>query len=583
MLNTYKWICSYLWKNSPFVVLLLATIAGASTIELYVPTLIRRFVDELLPERNTGLFVTLLGVLAGLTIVLLALKMVQTLLQRRVQEDASRDLQLDLFNHMRKLGYAYYEQEPAGKTLALLNTETASVQKMFRQLLPSMVQAFLFSAISLFLMVSYSWMLTLVFLPFFLLYYLLAPSVERRAASASKGLASARIATNQKAYETVSALQELRAYSAEHWDLARYMQTVEGWNRNLIRTYFYNNFRFSIRTVTNYLGALALFVTGIYLVREDQLSAGTFIAFFLYYTAAINQMTRLIQTVADQRIVIHQAERLQAFLLTQPLVAEPPDAAEFSAPVRGEIIFEQVSFRYASERSVLQEISLRIEPGQRVAIVGESGSGKSTIFKLLGRFYDPDQGRILLDGVPISTLSFESLRQSIGLVFQETYLFGQSIYENIRFGRPEATEEEVFAAARAARAHDFIRALPNGYHTLVGERGNQLSGGQKQRIAIARLLLKHPAVLLLDEATSALDNQTEQEVQLALDSLIRGRTVIAIAHRLSTIRHFDRIVVLEHGRIAETGTYDELIAAGGRFRQLAARDSKNEEMSLNHA
>lgn len=555
------------------VVLLLATIAMAASIEMFVPSLIRYFVDELLPEQNTRKFVALLGVLAVLATLLLGVKMAQTLLQRHVQEDASQELQLDLFRHMRKLGFAYYEQEPVGKTLALLNTEAASVQKMYRQLLPTMVQALFFSAVSLFLMISFSWKLTLVFVPFFLLYYLLAPAVERRAASASKGLAGARITTNQKAYETVSALQELRAFSAEHWDLQRYMQTVEGWNRNLIRTYFYNYFRFSIRTATNYMGALALFAAGVYLIREQQLSAGTFIAFFLYYTAAINQMTRLIQTIADQRIVIHQAERLQAFLLTIPRVSEPLVAAPLSTPVMGGLVFERVSFGYAPHLPLLQEIDIRIEPGQRIAIVGESGSGKSTIFKLLSRFYDPDQGRILLDGVPISSLSLESLRQSIGVVLQESYLFGQSIYENIRFGLPEATEEEVVAAARAASAHDFIQALPNGYHTTAGERGNQLSGGQKQRIALARLLLQQPAVLLLDEATSALDYQTEREVQLALDTLTQGRTVIAIAHRLSTIRTYDRIVVLDKGRIVEIGTYEELLASGGRFSQLAARDA----------
>lgn len=578
LLQTYKWICSYLWKSPRRVGLLLVSIALAACIELYVPSLIRQFVDDLLPNRNVRLFWVLVGVLALLAIVLLGVKMAQTLLQRRVQEEASQALQLDLFRHMRKLGFAYYEQQPAGKTIALLNTEAASVQKMYRQLLPGMVEALFFSAVSMCLMIGYSWKLTLLCVPFFLLYYALAPAVERRAAAASKGLAGARIITNQKAYETVSALQELRANSAERWDLERYMQTVEGWNRSLIRTYFFNYFRFSIRTATNYLGALTLFAAGVYMVRAHQLSIGTFIAFFLYYTGAINQMTRLIQTIADQRIVIHQAERLQSFLSAKPLVTELSVAVALPAPVRGGLVFEQVSFGYSPDRPQLRDIEFRIAPGERVAVVGESGSGKSTLFKLISRFYDPCQGRVLLDDVPIDSLSFESLRGSIGMVLQETYLFGQSIGDNIRFGRPEASDEEVIAAAEAACAHEFIQALPNGYHTAVGERGNQLSGGQKQRIALARALLQQPAVLLLDEATSALDNQTERKVMIGLDKMTQGRTVIAIAHRLSTIQNFDRILVFEQGKLVEAGVYEELIQSGGRFAQLAAREEQNEQL-----
>jgi ATP-binding cassette subfamily B protein/subfamily B ATP-binding cassette protein MsbA len=425
-------------------------------------------------------------------------------------------------------------------------------------------------------MVMSSWQLTLAFLPFFMLYYLWGPAVERRAAAASKGLAGARVATNQKAYESVSALQELRAYSAENWDLNRYINTVEGWNTNLIRTYFYNYLRISIRTITNYLGALALFVLGVYLVREELMSAGEFIAFFLYYTAAINQMTRFIQNIADQRIVMHQAERVYSFLQTKPLITEPANPNILRQPVRGELLFDNISFSYEPGQLLLKDFTLHIRPGQRVAIVGESGSGKSTLFKLLGRFYDPDKGSILLDGVPINDLSFEMLRNSLGYVFQDTYLFGKSIKENIRFGRPEASDEEIIAAAKIASAHDFIQELPNGYDMNVGERGNKLSGGQRQRIALARLVLKNPTIMLLDEATSALDNRTEYEVQVALDRVIQGRTIIAIAHRLSTIRNYDLIVVMDHGQVVEIGTYEELLAAGGRFSELASSDSRSE-------
>lgn len=580
MLKIYKWTLSYLKNYSFYVLMLLAIIVGATVIELCVPKFIQIFLDEIIPQGNMRLYFSLLGVLAIFVVILLILRMCQTMLQRNFQEKASRDLQIDVYRHMRTLGYAYYEQQAAGKTLALLNTETASVQRLYKQLFPVTAQTFIFSIISIILMVTSSWQLTLAFLPFFMLYYLFGPAVEQRAAVASKGLAAARIVTNQKAYESISALQELRAFSAEDWDLKRYMNTVKGWNSNLIRTYFYNYFRYSIRTATNYLGALALFILGVYLVLEKHMLAGEFIAFFLYYTAAINQMTRFIQTLADQKVVMHQAERVYEFLQTKPGVTEMANAIEFDHQARGELLFDNVSFGYEPDKLILKNFSLHIKPGQRVAIVGESGSGKSTLFKLIGRFYDPEAGKILLDGVPINSLTFETLRNSLGYVFQETYLFGHSITENIRFGRPEASEEEVIEAAKAASAHEFIQELPDGYNTHIGDRGNKLSGGQRQRIALARLVLKQPSILLLDEATSALDNRTEYEVQTALERLTEGRTVIAIAHRLSTIRNFDLIVVMESGRIIETGTYDQLIDAGGRFSMLAASDAKNEGVSI---
>src|SRR5690606_15208483 len=230
--------------------------------------------------------------------------------------------------------------------------------------------------------------------------------------------------------------------------------------------------------------------------------------------------------------------------------------------------FDNVSFGYQDRPGVIRHFSLDIQPGEKVAFVGFSGGGKTTLMKLIGRFYDPDEGEIRLDGVPIRDLPLADLRNAIGYVFQETYLFGSSVKENIRFGKPNATDEEIIEAAKAAFAHDFIMALPDGYDTIVGERGIKLSGGQRQRIAIARMIIKQPAVVLLDEATSALDNVSEREVQRALDNVLAGRTVSAIDHRLSTVKHFDRIVFIKDGRIAEIGSYDELIARRGLLYEL---------------
>jgi len=299
------------------------------------------------------------------------------------------------------------------------------------------------------------------------------------------------------------------------------------------------------------------------------ITLGGFVAFVLLYMNTMFRLTMLVTMLTEQKLIINQTIPLYQFMHKSIDIEDPKDPVVLDK-VRGQLTFEHVCFGYGDAANVINGFTLAIKPGEKVAFVGASGNGKSTMFKMIGRFYDPTSGFIKLDGVPITSLSLEQLRESIGYVFQETYLFGSSVKENIRFGRPEATDEEVIEAAKAAYAHDFIMALPEGYDTLVGERGMKLSGGQKQRISIARMFVKQPAVILLDEATSSLDNVSEYEVQRALDEVLVGRTTIAIAHRLSTVKHFDTIVVIHEGRVAEAGSYDSLIASRGLLYQLEA-------------
>jgi len=276
-----------------------------------------------------------------------------------------------------------------------------------------------------------------------------------------------------------------------------------------------------------------------------------------------------VTLLTEQKLIGQQIVRLYNFMHAEHNVREAEQPVRIEH-VQGELRLNRVAFRYDSrpDHPVLTDLTLQIRSGEKLAIAGSSGSGKSTLLKLLGRLYDPNEGTVLLDGVPLRNLSFEQLRHAVGYVFQETFLFPGTVADNIRFGRLDATEEELSKAARAAYATEFIERLPDGFDTQIGERGMKLSGGQKQRIAIARLFLKNPTVLLLDEATSALDNVSEREVQKALMNLMEGRTTITVAHRLSTVMHADRIVVIKDGTVAEEGTYSELIAMQGMFARL---------------
>lgn len=556
----YKWQVTLLVSCGIFI----------TGIHLILPKFMQYFTDNILPNEQMHTFWLMIGMIVLAVIILIGLYMAQNVLERIVQEKSSRDLQLTIYEQLRNLGFAYFEKHPIGESLALMNSEVSALQQFYRRLFPWMLNSFIFSLLALIFMMNISFQLSIIVLLSFVLYYIFGPSIEKKASLYSKQLSEDRVAFNQKIYESISSINDIRVNGAQEWDRQQFTNKMQIFNKMMVKTYFYAYFRGSNRRLSYHVGGIAIIVYGIHLVHIGTLTTGAFIAFLLYFFQSMHILTSLITAITEQRVLLHQAEKLYVFLKEPIMVKEKKDAIHVEK-LTGALQLQNISFAYDKSEAILKDFNLMIKPGEKVAIVGESGSGKSTIFKLIGRFYDPQAGRILLDGHSIDDLSFDSFRQHLGFVFQDTYLFGTTIKDNILFGKPDATDGEVIQAAKAAYAHSFISELPNGYETVVGERGVKLSGGQKQRIAFARMFIKSPAVLILDEATSALDNVSEREVQIALNKLMVGRTTITIAHRLTTIMDYDKIVLLEDGRIIESGTYEEMMNEKSHFYDLATR------------
>ncbi|WP_245916846.1 ABC transporter ATP-binding protein [Bacillus fungorum] len=570
----YGWLISYIkpYKFN-FIILIFCSLL-ISISSLLIPKAIQFLIDSSLVNENLmEFYVILFGCMLIILTINFVIIPIQNTKQRKLQEYCSRDLQLHILQHLRNLDIYYYETNSSGRLLSILSTEVKNVQKLYSSLLPMFIQELLFAIISIGFMLITSVKLTLIIIPFLLLYYLFGPYFEKKASISGKSMSNARIALNKKAYESISAITELKVNHVQEWDLNNFLNKHNDFNKNLISMYFFSFLRGTIRRISYYLGGIALIIVGYFSIRNDNISLGVFVAFFLYYFNAMHRITAVITSMTEQKILIYQAKNLYEFLAEKPkmknLVMSSNEPENITT-----IEFKNINFGYNSSQPILNNFNLKITKGERVVIVGKSGIGKTTIFKLLLRAYDSDSGNIYVNSKHISQFSLSSIRNSIGYVPQETYLFGSSVFDNIKFANPEASDEQVIEAAKLANAHEFISKLSMGYKTLLGERGIKLSGGQKQRIALARMFVKKSDLILLDEATSSLDNKNEEEIYSKLNNLAKETTVIAIAHRISSIKHFNRIVVIDNGEVVESGTYEELISNQGFFTKLINRENE---------
>lgn len=568
--KVYFWILSYIRPYKFLMILLIMCGILGTVCEMAVPRFFQLIIDTVIPDKDYVTFWKLCSGLIMVLAVLLGINAARNMLQRIIREKTSRDLQYSIFSHLRKLGFSYFEQHPVGDTLSLLNTDVKNVQQIYRDFFPITVHLTIMIIVPLTVIILMDLKLTVIPLTCFLLYFIIGPYILNKTKIYLKWQVRDRTALNKKIYESISAIPEIRAFSAEKWDLKHLENKYNKFKNTRLKSLLYRHFRGCTPRAVTGVGTLVLYIYGAFMIKSGTMNVGELIAFSFYYLMVVRGINHITTIFSEQYYTLYHGERLYDFKKLKPEISEPSNPVKLEKTA-GKITLENVWFGYSNDIKILQGFSLDIKPGEKVALVGTSGNGKTTILKLIGRFYDPLKGRIYLDGIDLKKISLSQIHESIGCVFQETYLFGTSIKNNIKFGKPDASDNEVIDAAKSAFAHDFIMETPKGYDTVVGERGIKLSGGQKQRISIARMFIKNPRIILLDEATSSLDNVAELQVKNALDSLMKYRTTIAVAHRLSTIMNYDRIIVIDSGKAAEIGTYSELMKNQGLFYELSLR------------
>jgi subfamily B ATP-binding cassette protein MsbA len=544
-------------------------IVVASAIGLVFPLVVRDILDAAFLAEDGQLLNRIALLLLGLFALQAVLNFGQSYLTSSISEKVVATLRNDVFRHLIRQPPGYFDRARVGDLASRLASDAGLLQGVIRFGVPELLRQSIFLVGALVLITITHPRLTLVTLiaipPTLLAGWILGIRVRRISASIQDRLADA-VARAEQAFTQITTVQ---SFARESWEIAQFEADMAATRDGGIRRGVVRAILVGVVTFTAF-GAVALVVwEGGRLVLEGLLTPGTLVAFLVYWILIAGAVTSLAGFWGNVQEAAGAAGRI-FHLLDEPIELEGPVApVAVSECGQGRVVLEDVSFRYGPGLPlVLDGVNLILEPGERVALVGVSGAGKSTLASLISRFHDPEQGRVLLDGIDVRDLALEDLRQQVGLVPQEPMLFSGTIRSNLQYGRPDASNEEIMTAAREARAHDFIEALPEGYEARVGERGITLSAGQRQRMAIARVLLKSPAVLVLDEASSALDAESERMVQDALDRLMAGRTTLVIAHRFSTIVRADRILVLEGGKITASGTHAELLAISPGYARL---------------
>ena len=566
-MKNYKRLLSYMRPYVKKFALAIVCIILASSANLYVPWIIKDMIDDVLADKNMAL---LNAICIGIVIIFFLRGIFyfgQSYLVSYIGQKVIIDVREVMFRKFQRMSLAYYDRHQTGEIMSYVTNDVSAIQAALVDNLIDMVTEACVLVGSVFLMFYLDWKLSLLTLVVIPMVGQAMKIFGRKIKQSSRVIQERLAEITALLQESFAATRVVKSFVREDYEIERFVRS----NQRNFEAVMKNVQQTSMLTPTvEFLAAIAVtFIVwfGGYEVVNGDITAGAFVAFLTYAVNLANPVKRLSRIYGNLQKAMAAVDRVFGVIDMEETIKDKPDACVLP-PVTGHVRFDHVGFSYKKGRPALHDVTFSACPGQMIAFVGPSGAGKSTIANLIPRFYEIDTGAITVDGHDIRDVTLASLRGQIGLVPQETMLFSTTIRENIRYGRLDATDAEIEAAARAANAHHFIMELENGYDTEIGERGISISGGQRQRIAIARAILKDPRILILDEATSALDTESEKVVQAALDDLMVGRTSFVIAHRLSTVLHADRIYVIDGGHIVEQGTHEELLARGGLYQHL---------------
>ena len=562
----------------PQILLSLLVLAALTGLSLVVPRIMQQVIDEGITRGELGYLVRAALLLLVLGLLTALLGGVQRYLSEWISSQIGYDIRNRLYDHIQHLSFSYHDHSQTGQLISRCIEDVRSVQQFIGSSIVELAQLIFLLFGALAIMLTENWRLTVIaILPIFPLVWLTFNFGQRVTnlffhVDTLLGDLSARL------QENVTGAQVVRAFAREPYEIRRFDETNRAYYDARIKVI---NTWSQVMPSTDFLVTLCTILIlwfGGNMVLRGSLTVGELVAFNAYVlmlAAPAQQLTWLVNAAGEASA---GARRVLEVLDTEPEIASPADAIRLSA-LRGELEFRDVSLIYQDEKSAsLSDLSLHVQPNQLIALIGATGSGKTSLVNLISRFYDVTAGAVLVDGQDVRTLDLVSLRRQIGIVLQTSLLFSDSIKANIAYGRPDASDEEIVAVAKAAQAHEFIEGFPEGYETVVGERGVTLSGGQRQRVAIARALLMNPRILILDDSLSSVDTQTERLIQEALDKLMEGRTTFVIAHRLSTVRRADVILVMDKGRIAQQGTHEELLRSGGLYREIYELQLKQSDL-----
>ncbi len=545
-----------------------------AAVDLAFPLVSRWSINTLLPEGSYLIFFVVMGAMAAAYLIRALLYYIICYWGHTFGIRVEADIRQDLFRHMQRLGYGFYDRNRTGQLMSRLTSDLFEITELAHHGPEDLVISVLTIVGALVVMFTIEWRLALVvciILPILLAVVILR---RRKMSAVSKQVKSRTAAINAEIESSLSGIRTAKAFANEEVEFGKFHNANERFKTS--KREFHKEMGIFSGSLEFFMSILsvAVIAVGGALTIDNSIEMVDLLTFTLYISTFTSPVRKLVNFAEMFANGFAGLSRFAELMRTEPDLQDAPDAVELKN-VRGEITVDHVSFAYDEDLDVLEDVSLHVKPGETVAVVGPSGGGKSTLCRLIPRFYDVAGGSIEIDGLDVRQVTQESLHHAIGVVQQEVFLFADTIGNNIRYGKPDATMEEVVAAAKRAEIYDDIMAMPDGFDTYVGERGTLLSGGQKQRVSIARIFLKNPPILILDEATSALDSVTEAKIQSALDALAVGRTTLIIAHRLSTIRSASRIIAVADGKIVEEGSHDELMAKNGLYADLYRTQNLN--------